>query len=187
MPELNDYSGEFRLDLKLTDFSKEALIQIIRSAAKCYGAQTSHWYADARDLYGVDCANRLQDYVWSKGGASETELRSVCSALKISGDDIASYFNFLQMTPINSTMMDLDFELKDANHGILTVVRCYTLTVLERTRDLDFQKNLCEVIDVKGFQTGGTWFNPRMKVKPLKLPPRQNRNDVACKWEFVVE
>jgi hypothetical protein len=138
-------------------------------------------------LYGVETANRLQEHVWLKGGASETELRSVCAALKISGNDIASYFKFLQMTPIDTTMMELDFDLKDASHGTLTVVRCYSLAVMERTHDLDFQKNLCEVVDGKGFQVGGTWFNPRMKVRPLKLPPRQSKKDIACQWEFVLE
>jgi hypothetical protein len=187
MPELNDYTGEFRPDMELTDFSKEALIQIIRAAAKCYGAQTFHWYAAAKELYGVEAANKLQEYVWLKGGASQTELRNVCAALKIDGQDIASYFKFLQMTPIDATMMDLDFELKDANHGTLTVTRCYTLAVLERTKDVAFQKNICEVIDGRGFQVGGTWFNPRMKVTPVKLPPRQSKTDIACKWEFVLE
>ncbi len=154
MNELIDYSGEFRPDMKLSDFSKEALIQLIRAAAKCYGAQTSYWYAAAKELYGEETADKLQEYVWLKGGASEAELRNVCTALKISGHDIASYFKFLQMTPIDATMMDLDFELKDANHGTLTVTRCYTLSVLERTKDLAFQKNLCEVIDARGFQLG---------------------------------
>jgi hypothetical protein len=34
---------------------------------------------------------------------------------------------------------------------------------------------------------GGTWFNPRMKVTPTKLPPRKNKQDVACRWEFAIE
>jgi hypothetical protein len=187
MGELNDYTGEFRPDLNLTDFSKEALIQLVRAAAKCYGAQTSYWYTAAKEVYGEETANKLQEHVWLKGGASEAELRNVCTALKISGSDIASYFKFLQTTPVDATMMDLDFELKDANHGTLTVTRCYTLSVLERTKDLDFQKNLCEVIDARGFQLGGTWFNPRMKVTPVKLPPRQSKKDIACKWEFFLE
>ncbi len=187
MKELNDYSGEFQPNLKLSDFSKEALIQLIRAAAKCYGAQTSFWYSAAKELYGEEVANRLQEHVWLKGGASESELRNICTALNISGHDIASYFKFLQMTPIDATMMDLDFELKDPNHGTLTVTRCYTLALLERTRDLAFQKNLCEVIDARGFQLGGTWFNPRMKVTPVKLPPRRSKQDIACKWEFVLE
>jgi hypothetical protein len=187
MNELDDYSGEFRSDLRLGDFSKEALVQLIRAAAKCYGAQTSYWYTAAKLLYGEEAANRLQEHVWLKGGASEAELRNVCSALKISGSDVASYFKFLQMTPIDATMMDLNFELKDVNHGTLTVVRCYTLSVLERTKDVAFQRNLCEVIDAKGFQLGGAWFNPHMKVTVVKLPPRKTKTDIACKWEFSID
>ncbi len=34
MEELNDYSGEFNSDLKLTDFSKETLIRMWVAAAK---------------------------------------------------------------------------------------------------------------------------------------------------------
>lgn len=187
MPELNDYSGEFRPDMKLTDFSKEALIQLVRAAAKCYGAQTSFWYTAALELYGKETADRLQEHVWLKGGASETELRNVCTALKIEGHDIPSYFKFLQMTPIDATMMDLDFDLKDANHGTLTVKRCYSLALWERTHETALQKNICEVVDAIGFQLGGTWFNPKMKVKALKLPPRQSKTDIACQWEFVLE
>lgn len=187
MNEINDYSGAFRPELKLSDFSKEALIQLVRAAAKCYGAQTLYWYNAAKELYGEEIADKLQEHVWLKGGASEAELRNVCNALKISGNDIASYFKFLQVTPIDATMMDLDFHLKDANHGTLTVTRCYVLSLLERMQDLSFQRNLCEVIDAAGFQLGGTWFNPRMKVTPVKLPPRQSKTDIACKWEFEIE
>jgi hypothetical protein len=175
--------------MKLTDFSKDALIQLVRAAAKCYGAQTSYWYTAAKELYGVEAADKLQEHVWLKGGASEAELRNVCNALKIDGHDIASYFKFLQMTPIDATMMDLDFELKDANHGTLTVKRCYSLSLWERMgqRDQALQKNICEVVDARGFPLGGIWFNPRMKVWASKLPPRENKNDVACRWEFVLE
>jgi hypothetical protein len=187
MSELNNYTGEFRPDVKLSDFSKEALIQLVRAAAKCYAAQTSYWWTAAKELYGEETANKLQEHVWLKGGASEAELRNVCTALKINGHDIPSYFKFLQMTPIDATMMDLDFEIKDTNHGTLTVTRCYSLNVMERTKDLKFQKNICEIVDGRGFQLGGTWFNPRMKVTPVKLPPRQSKTDIACKWEFAID
>jgi hypothetical protein len=189
MPELDDYSGEFQPDMKLTDFSKEALIQLVRAAAKCYGAQTSYWYTAARELYGVETANKLQEHVWLKGGASEAELRNVCAALKIEGHDVASYFKFIQMTPIDATMMDMDFNIIDANHGTLTVKRCYSLALWERLgeKELDLQKNICEVIDAKGFPLGGAWFNPRMKVTAIKLPPRRSKKDIACQWEFAID
>jgi hypothetical protein len=58
---------------------------------------------------------------------------------------------------------------------------------VERIKDEAFQKNLCEVVEARGFQLGGTWFNPRMKVTPVKLPPRRSKTDIACRWEFVLE
>jgi hypothetical protein len=129
----------------------------------------------------------LQQHVWLKCGASEAELRNVCTALKIEGHDVASYFKFLQMTPIDATMMDLEFDLKDANHGSLTVKRCYSLSVWERTGDTAVQKNICEIVDGKGFQLGGTWFNPKMKVTATRLPPRRDKHDIACRWEFSID
>jgi hypothetical protein len=45
---------------------------------------------------------------------------------------------------------------------------------------------MCEVVERIGFQIGATMFNPRMKVTPLKLPPRQNKKDIACQWVFEV-
>ena len=187
MKELNDYSGPFQPDLQLTDFSKGALIQLLRAAAKCYGAHTSYWYNTAKELLGKETADRLQEHVWLKSGASEAELRNVCNALNIKGNDIASYFKFLQMTPVDATMMDLNFELKDANHGTLTITNCYALLLWERTGEVALQRNMCEVVDALGFQLGGKWFNPRMKVTPLRLPPRRHKKDVSCQWEFVME
>ena len=36
MKELQDYSGSFRPDLKLQDFSKDALVRMWQAAAKLY-------------------------------------------------------------------------------------------------------------------------------------------------------
>jgi hypothetical protein len=30
-------------------------------------------------------------------------------------------------------------------------------------------------------------FNPRMKTRPVKLPPRESKKDIACQWIFEVE
>lgn len=185
--ELNDYSGPFRPDLHLEDFSKDALIQLVRAAAKCYGAQTAYWYTAAKEIYGKDTADNLQEQVWLRSGASEAELRNVCTALQISGNDVESYFKFLQTTPVDATMMDLEFNLQDRNHGTLTVKRCYSLAFWEKSGEKDLQKNICEVVDTLGFPLGGRWFNPRMKVKALKLPPRRSRSDFACQWDFAID
>jgi len=43
------------------------------------------------------------------------------------------------------------------------------------------------VLDQEGFQVGCRMFNPKMKAIPLKLPPRESKNDIACQWEFRID
>jgi hypothetical protein len=106
--------------------------------------------------------------------------------MNITGDDVASYFKFFQCTPVNATMIDMVFELKDHNHGMLTVTRCAPLQVWERNHEAGIQKHMCEVVERRGFQIGAEMFNPRMKTTPIKLPPRRNKKDIACQWIFEV-
>jgi hypothetical protein len=187
MIERKDYAGAFQLDLKLEDFSKEALIQLVRAAAKLYGGLNQYWYKAVKDKLGEDRANEIQEYVWVKKGASEAEIQAVCNAMNIAGHDVPDYFKFFQCTPVNATMIDMEFEVKDNNHGILTVTRCVPLLVWERNHESGIQKHMCEVVERMGFQIGATMFNPRMKATPVKLPPRQSKNDIACQWIFKIE
>lgn len=186
MQELKDYSGEFKPDLKLEDFSKEGLIQLVRAAAKLYGGLNQYWYKGVKDKLGEETANRIQEHVWVKTGASEAEINTVRNAMNITGDDVASYFKFFQCTPVNATMIDMVFELKDRNHGMLTVTRCAPLQVWERNHEDGIQKHMCEVVEKRGFQIGAEMFNPRMKTTPVKLPPRRSKKDIACQWIFEV-
>jgi hypothetical protein len=186
MKEIKDYGGEFQPNLKLEDFSKEGLIQLVRAAAKLYGGLNQYWYKAVKDKLGEEAANQIQEYVWVKKGASEAEINTVCNAMNITGSDVSSYFKFFQCTPVNATMIDMVFELKDHDHGILTVTRCAPLQVWERNHEPGIQKHMCEVVERMGFQIGATMFNPRMKTTPIKLPPRQSKKDIACQWLFEV-
>jgi hypothetical protein len=68
MQELRDYSGEFKPDLKLENFSKEGLIQLVRAAAKLYGGMNQYWYKGVKDKLGEETANQIQEHVWVKQG-----------------------------------------------------------------------------------------------------------------------
>jgi hypothetical protein len=187
MAEMKDYRGPFDPHFKVEDLSREALIQLVRAGAKCYGGLNQYWYSGVAAKLGEAAAIEMQADVWMQRGASQAEVRNVCAAMGITGDDVAAYFKFFQCTPINATMMDMEFELKDNNHGILTITRCGPLLAWERNGDTAHQKHMCEVVEKEGFQIGALMFNPRMKTVPIQLPPRRHRRDIACQWEFFVE
>jgi hypothetical protein len=69
------------------------------------------------------------------------------------------------------------------------VKRCLALDFFERhgEQELGRLKRTCEVLDVEGFRDTALLFHPRMTARPLKLPPRQSKHEVACVWEFKVQ
>jgi hypothetical protein len=37
------------------------------------------------------------------------------------------------------------------------------------------------------FELTAEYFNPKIKVTSLKLPPRKRGSDICCQWEFNLE
>jgi hypothetical protein len=187
--ELKDYSGEFRPDLKMEDFSKEALVKLWQLGAKLYIGLDGLYYSLNREKFGEDKARELAVEVWlRKGFAADQEVRRGREAMNIWGDDVASLFKFFQIDPgCAGVMPDVKYELKGKNHGIFTVKRCLSLEYFEKHGETSLQKHACEDLDILGFQRAAELFNPKIKATAVKLPPRKNREEIACQWEFKIE
>ncbi len=195
MDELKDYSGEFDPNLTLRDFSKEALIKLLVSASKAYLGIDGVWTTLMRQKYGDRMAFDYDKEVWFTQGLALDILRTV-GPLNIEGNDIATVFKYLQFSPGFAVIYVgpppefepyVKFELKNENHGIMTVTRCHSLEYFERHHDSDLQKLACEEIDVPAWQWLANQFNPDIKVSPLKLPPRKSKDEIACQFEFKLE
>ncbi len=185
MKDLPDYSGEFDPDLKLQDFSKDALIKLLVATGKLYVGVDPIWVATMRQIYGDRVAFNYDKQVWQAG--TESDIHRITKALNITGNDVAAVFKYFQFNPGFGVLFDVDWDLKDKNHGIMTVTRCLGVLWWEKTGDQALQKFTCEEIEIPMFQRIAEHFNPKMKATALKLPPRDNMNDVACRWEFKVE
>jgi hypothetical protein len=186
MADLADYSGEFRPDLKLTDFSKEALVRLLVAASKMYLGADGMWTTIIRKRYGDDAALSCSKEVWDTNW--KQEMRRPTEAMNIHGNDIASMFKYFQIDPGFAVMFDIDFELKDdGKYGLMTVTKCRTLEYCERHGD-DWLLNLaCDELDKPLIEETALAFNPKMKTTILKMPPRKSKDDIACQWEFKLE
>ena len=187
MGELQDYSGDFKPDLKAQDFSKEALERLWDSVCKLYVGLDGLWYNLIRDRFGEQMARELDREIWSVRGASVIEVRRTREALHIWGDDVISWLKLCQVDPGVGRILDMEIEIKNKNHGILTATGCRALEYWERHKDTELQKHICGTVDVEGFQIGCSQFNPKMKASALKLPPRKSPREIACQWEFTIE
>jgi len=184
MAELQDYSGEFNPNLRMQDFSKDALVELWKAGGKLYLGLDGIWFGLIKERFGEEMAIELDTEVWDR--ATMPEWHRCCAALNIQGADVATLFKVIQIDPGGQAISDFDLDLKNNNHGILTCTRCGPLEWIERHGNASRQKNACDM-DITWFNKWAHYLNPNMKVTPLKLPPRQSQDEVACIWEFEVE
>lgn len=184
MADLEDYSGEFIPNLRLRDFSKDALVRLVEAASKDYIGLDGLWLATIRKKYGDEVAFSCSKEVWETGTLHEIQRGT--KAMNISGDDIATLFKYFQIDPGFGAMFTVKCELIRPNLGLVTVTNCNVLNYAERHKAPELQKLGCEELDVPLFQKTADFFNPKIKVKPLKLPPRKSRDEIACQWEFRI-
>ncbi len=188
MTDMQDYTGAFRKDLHMTDLSKEALIRLWETSGKMYTSLAGTWQKLLTERFGEDAALELDAEVWRR--QTPVEVRLCRRAMGITDDDVASLFKHLQIDPgAGGIWPEFDLELKNKNHGILTVKRCVALDHFERhgEKELARLRHTCEVLDGEGFQDTASLFHPKMVSRPLKLPPRSSKDEVACQWEFKIE
>ena len=195
MAEAKDYSGEFNPNLRLTDFSKEALIKLLISASKAYLGVDGLWTTMMRGKVGDRAAFDLDKEMWFSKGL-EHDIKRTVEPMNIEGHDIATLFKYWQVCPSFAVAYtgpppdfrpNVHFELKNKNHGIMTVERCFSLEYFERHQDGPLQKLACEEIDLPAWEWLAHRFNPNIKVRPLKMPPRKGEDAIACQWELTLE
>ena len=187
MSEMNDYSGPFRPDLKLTDFSKEGLSKLIKFGGTIYGAVDMSWYETVARRYGDKVADECRHEAWFKeGGAGDAENKGAQAIMNYRGDDIGTALKINQLLPAMATQMDLRFEKKGENHYVMS---CYECIVPDRWAALgrpEAGQKICEDLELVGFQWSAKKYNPKIKVKALKFPPRKSKDEPHCVWEYTM-
>jgi len=184
MLDLEDYSGEFKHDLKLQDFSKDALARMWATASRLYILIDGLWHVLMKERYGKEVALELSREIWRR--ATPLEAKEASRTLNIVGHDVASCFKTWQVDPGAAGIMDLEFDLKNNNHGIFTVKRCRALDYYERHYDNKTIEWFCKVIDGVEFENYAHIFNPKIRLTPLKVPPRKTKEEIACQWELKI-
>ncbi len=184
--KLSDYSCELRPVLRYEDFSSEALVRLWIATAKSYILIDAIWMDAVRKRYGDEIARELDMEVWRT--VTPHDVRRITEAMNITGKDVAAVLKFLQVEPgAGAVFPECECELLDPNHGILTVKRCLGLDYCERHESWDTLQYACEVLDAECIPQAAHCINPDIKVIPLKLPPRQSKDEPACIWEFKLD
>jgi len=178
-------SGPLTPDLDPEALSTRALALLWNVTALAYMFVTNRWYEAVAGRFDEAAARVLEKEVWLDRGAAEDDLRIGLEAARASGGDVETLLKGFQLAPGEVGLLEVDFELQNADHGWLIHRRC---PAWDRFGNLDpsRREHSC-VICVIGMRLSGEMIDPRIRCRPASLPPHREPRDHACKWEYWLE
>ena len=115
------------------------------------------------------------------------EFKQIAKLMNVQGNDVVALMKLFQLSPFFIYNLKYTIDMKNRNHGILTVTHCRTLEALEKEGGEERIKMQCGKVEPFIFKQYAEFLNPKMELKPLKIPPRQSKQDICCQWEYRVK
>jgi len=183
--ELKDYSGPYRHDLKWDDFSKEFLVKLMKLWQRAYLGIQGAWIQIVSEKFGSEAADhcslealllQAERMIPQFVETGNIELNTVLDSLKV-----------IQLAPDGHTESELfggEVDIKNENHVISTTTKCITCEFLEAFAPEKIEW-LCYTMEQPVMEK--FLNNPKIKVTPLKRPPRKSADDSFCQWELKIE
>jgi len=182
--ELNDLSGPFDSNLTFADLSKDFLLKIMEVWQFAWIHLATAFYDATKKRFGVDAANEIQLEAWETVGQNVNPRYAKIGNIKL--NTVVDSLKALQL-PLDNTMGNLyktQYNIINDNHVIITIPQCRSLLYYEK-RAPEMINWFCHVLEKKAMEK--YLINPKIKVTPLKLPPRNSPDEISCQWEFKIE
>lgn len=184
MRKLKDYSGPFNPNLQFDDFSKDFLLRLMRVWQLAWLVLADSWYYGIQKRFGIEAANQIEAEAWARVGKLVNPMYPQVANIKLS--TVLDSLKCLQL-PLDNAVGGLfraKYEIVNENHVIMTFTDCHSLSYLEK-RMPERIPWVCHVTEKAAIEK--YVVNPKVKVTPLKLPPRKSPHEIACQWEFKLE
>lgn len=168
--------------LDLSALGKESLVMLWNVATLTYVMQTSRWTDLITRHYDQGTALKLEQSVWLDYGGAQEDLRYGLIAAGAETGDIETLFRGFQMAPGEVGLVDAVFDLKNANHGIITHKRCPAHERFGETNKERLESNC--VLCVSAMRLSGGMVDRDIRCRVLSMPPHREATDYACRWEY---
>ncbi|MCX5998794.1 MAG: DUF6125 family protein [Chloroflexi bacterium] len=194
MSELVNYSGPFNPNITAGDFSKDTIIKFLLEKCRLFVLAEGYYQDVIRKNMGDETACEWACEVYKVNKLPKAIMAGVRRVFNITGNDVESFMKAMQCAESNGLQWDPNaphlfqwtIDLKDRNHSVLTVERCPSLLYLER-EGKGYERLICGKLENMAFQTYAAAFNPKIEVRPVKIPPRTDKSGFACRWEYKLE
>ncbi len=194
--DLKDYSGAFRPDLRITDFSRELLARMYimyhqLDLNMIMGYQVFEMnHSEGGGGCDYAAGTKMQLVVWSYDLAVAARTIQM-KYLNTPGNGIDGFLKALQVDiTAQQPNFDCTFEMPDENTGIYTFQKCFGITMMEKTGGTEEQiKDTC-ALDPPAIGNSCDMYSEGLSGKKINLdiitmPPRKYSDEVCCQWKFT--
>ena len=170
-------------NLQFEKLPKELLVQIAYLYTRFMRAIDGFWYLSVMEQAGNDKAKICDIQVWQK--MIGYEVKHIKRQFGITGNDLTAMFKAFQIEPIfQGTTYRVDFF---KNHeAVMTVTECPILNALEKEGD-EREAWICDEFELMFLQCFASEFNTNIKIESLISHPRQQGENLYCRWRFTQE
>jgi len=182
---LTDNSGDYDPNRRLNDFSVDFLASLAMEYARAYLATDGFWHGAVTQRVGAKEAMDCELVVWRRIANHVIPRIARLANIQLPVKDIVEALKVWQILPdqILPDIYRIEYAIKDNTQAIGTVTRCATLERFERNAP-QMIETLCHGVEVEAVAAQCLVLHPQMRMTPLKLPPRQSKDEIACQWEF---
>ena len=190
MKDLKEYSGKYDPNIKYQDFSKDVLARLLDAYSKEIALLSAFWYNAVKEKCGEERAFACEVKVWEDIGVPE--IKWAREALNIQENDLNAFAKLIEMGgSFARDVYDSSFDFKSPNRVVFTVSKCPSLTYLERHNERERVVQICQILEPASMKAYAAAVNPGIKIKPLKLPPREGWDKkgwggLCCQWELTL-
>ncbi len=177
------YSVESLYSSQLENCSRETLIALVAAYAQLYLVLDGCWYLSVKQRFGDEQAIDIDLQVWDKQVRKETE--KLAKLMDFRNRDVVSLMELSALIPSAAGAQGY-IETENRNDCTLNITYCPIVKTLEK-EGKGREKTECEVICRRIMTNMALTFNPGIELKSIKLPPRQNQDDIYCRWQFILK
>jgi len=177
------YSVESLASSLFESCSREKLTALLVFYSRLYMLLDGHWYLSVKQRLGDEQAVDIDLQVWDKQERKEVE--GLAKLLDFQSRDVVSLMELSAIMPSSAGSKGY-IEIKNRNDCTFSITYCPIVKTLEK-EGKGREKTQCEVICRRLMTNMAISFNPGIEVKQIKMPPRQNQDEVYCQWQFKLK
>lgn len=163
---------------RLEEMSSAELIKRVRLNAELAQVLDGLWFMEVERPLGYDTALEMDVEVWKR--YARISKKRILNFFNFTATGLAAVKEFLEYDP----WLQVEIEEETPERLVFRILKCPGLDAMEK---MGRERFTCDPVELEYFVALAQCIDPRIKVKALKLPPRESPEDICCRWLFTLD